>query len=37
MGSTVILLFPRDRVEWDASLQADDEVRMGQRIGDTTS
>jgi phosphatidylserine decarboxylase len=37
MGSTVILLFPRGRVRWDGSLQPDDQVRMGQRIGDASA
>ncbi len=34
MGSTVILLFPPDRVAWDPSLAAGDPVRVRQRIGD---
>jgi phosphatidylserine decarboxylase len=34
MGSTVILLFPSDRVAWDPSLAAGDPVRVRQRIGD---
>ncbi len=33
MGSTVILLFPRDGVAWDPSLRAGSEVRMGEQIG----
>ena len=34
MGSTVILLFPPDRVAWDPSLAAGDPVRVRQHIGD---
>jgi len=33
MGSTVILLFERGRVRWDAALRAGSVVRLGQRIG----
>jgi phosphatidylserine decarboxylase len=33
MGSTVILLFPPETVEWDPMLQAGNKVRMGQRLG----
>lgn len=33
MGSTVIVLFPADRVVWDRSLRADQPVRMGQSLG----
>jgi phosphatidylserine decarboxylase len=33
MGSTVIVLFPRDKVGWDSALRAGDEVRMGQAVG----
>jgi phosphatidylserine decarboxylase len=33
MGSTVILLFQRGRVRWDAKLRAGAEVRMGMSIG----
>ncbi|MDX1824751.1 MAG: archaetidylserine decarboxylase, partial [Thiohalomonadales bacterium] len=35
MGSTVILLFPPNRVKWDASLLAEAPVRMGELIGVT--
>ena len=35
MGSTVILLFPPNRVEWDNSLMAEAPVRMGELIGVT--
>lgn len=37
MGSTVILLFGNNRVAWDAALQPDRAVQMGQRIGIATS
>jgi phosphatidylserine decarboxylase len=37
MGSTVILLFPPNRVEWDDSLMADAPVRIGELIGTTIS
>lgn len=37
MGSTVILLFGKDRVAWDAALQPDRAVQMGQRIGTVTA
>jgi phosphatidylserine decarboxylase len=33
MGSTVILVFPRNRVELDPDLKPGDGLRMGQRIG----
>lgn len=36
MGSTVILLFQKGRVRWDASLTPDAPVRLGQRIGAVT-
>lgn len=32
MGSTVVLLFAKDTVEWNAELSADSKVQMGQRI-----
>jgi len=33
MGSTVILVFPPGRVEWDESLKPGGKLRMGERIG----
>lgn len=36
LGSTVILLLPRDRVYWDAELQPGATLRMGARIGRCT-
>jgi phosphatidylserine decarboxylase len=33
LGSTVILLFPRNTLRWDAALVAGAPLRMGQRIG----
>lgn len=33
MGSTVILLFAKDRVRWEPSLAPERKVRMGERIG----
>ncbi len=33
MGSTVILLFPKDRVQWLANLTAGTSVRVGQTLG----
>lgn len=33
MGSTVIVLFGPDRIEWDARILADTPVRMGERLG----
>ena len=33
MGSTVILLFAKDRGRWSENLQPGDHLRMGQRIG----
>lgn len=36
MGSTVILLFPRGAVRWDAALKAGNVLRMGERIGTLT-
>ncbi|MES9992856.1 MAG: archaetidylserine decarboxylase [Candidatus Thiodiazotropha sp.] len=35
MGSTVILLFAKDRVEWVDDLSAGSTVRMGRMIGET--
>ena len=32
-GSTVILLLPRDQVDWDSALGSGSVLRMGQRIG----
>jgi phosphatidylserine decarboxylase len=34
MGSTVVLLFEKDRMRWDESLEAESVVRMGTRIGE---
>lgn len=36
MGSTVILLFGRGAVRWDAEIRAGRTVRMGQRLGKVT-
>lgn len=33
MGSTVILVFPKDTVSWDPSLGPDTKLRVGQEIG----
>lgn len=33
LGSTVILCFPEGRMDWQADLQADSPLRMGQAIG----
>jgi phosphatidylserine decarboxylase len=33
MGSTVIALFPKDRVQWRAGLAAGMSVRVGQPLG----
>lgn len=33
MGSTVIVLFAKDQVEWSPNLQTDSVVRMGQSLG----
>jgi len=33
MGSTVILLFPAETVEWEPSLLVGEALRMGQRLG----
>ncbi|HID48161.1 MAG TPA: phosphatidylserine decarboxylase, partial [Chromatiales bacterium] len=33
MGSTVIVLFGPERVEWDKRIVADATVRMGERLG----
>jgi phosphatidylserine decarboxylase len=33
MGSTVILLFARDRVRWSDVLRPGEAVRLGERIG----
>lgn len=37
MGSTVILLFERDRVAWRDGLVSGDPVRLGQRLGQAVS
>ena len=34
MGSTVILLFPKDSIRWRAGLKSGDIVRMGEAIGE---
>lgn len=36
MGSTVILVFPKDSLRWDDSLNSGDAVRMGQGMGTLT-
>lgn len=33
MGSTVMVLFPRNTVRWNATLRADSAVKMGQLLG----
>ncbi len=33
MGSTVVLLFTKNSIDWDKTLHADLPVRMGQRLG----
>ena len=33
MGSTVIVLFPKDKMRWSEELQPSDTVRMGQLLG----
>jgi len=33
MGSTIIVLFARDKMAWDAGLTAGDQVRLRQKIG----
>jgi phosphatidylserine decarboxylase len=33
MGSTVILLFPKDTVEWDQDMVSGRIVRMGETLG----
>jgi len=33
LGSTVILLFPPNRIDWDPDLRPGQKVRLGQRIG----
>jgi phosphatidylserine decarboxylase len=37
MGSTVILVFPKEKLRWDDTLKAGDAVRMGQGLGTLTS
>ena len=37
MGSTVIMLLPKGRAEWESQLAADQTVRLGMAIGRTTS
>lgn len=37
LGSTVILLLPRNRASWDSALQPGSTLRMGQRIGSCAS
>ena len=33
MGSTVILLFPKERVAWESALRSGSEIQMGEEIG----
>jgi len=33
MGSTVILLFEQNRMNWSETLHAGDKVQMGKKIG----
>jgi phosphatidylserine decarboxylase len=33
LGSTVVLLFPRGAIEWDAALASGQSVRLGQALG----
>ncbi|NOQ77890.1 MAG: phosphatidylserine decarboxylase, partial [Gammaproteobacteria bacterium] len=33
MGSTVVLLFAKDAIEWDSELYAEKPVQMGQLLG----
>jgi len=35
MGSTVIVLFGKDKAQWDSELAADKVVKLGERIGKT--
>lgn len=37
LGSTVVMLYPKDSVEFEADLSAESVVRMGQRFGSFTS
>lgn len=37
MGSTVIVLFGRNAVDWDNAIHPDAKVRMGQRLGEIVS
>lgn len=37
MGSTVIMLFPKNTVQWDVTCQYGDAVRMGQGLGTIVS
>ncbi len=32
MGSTIVLLFAKDAIEWDAQLYAEKPVQMGQLL-----
>ncbi len=35
MGSTIIVLFGKDMVQWDNEFTADKVVKLGERIGKT--
>jgi len=35
MGSTIIVLFGKDKAQWDDELTADKEVKLGEKIGKT--
>lgn len=37
MGSTVVLLFPKDSIRWDEALSAGSQVQMGQQIATLAS
>ena len=36
LGSTVILLFPRDTLSWDEAYQAETPTRLGDSLGSYT-
>ncbi|MDD5273362.1 MAG: phosphatidylserine decarboxylase, partial [Methylovulum sp.] len=33
MGSTIIMLFGKDKIQWDSGFAADKTVKLGEKIG----
>ncbi|MFZ2450558.1 MAG: archaetidylserine decarboxylase [Methylovulum miyakonense] len=37
MGSTIIMLFGKDKMQWDSGFSADKEVKLGEKIGEAVA